>query len=55
MLSPQDSVSHQIAKFGDYFATGCKLGWLLLPEEKAVLSANLSRRALPLIPRCWFR
>jgi Uma2 family endonuclease len=35
--SPDDSVSGQIAKFSDYFASGCKLGWLILPEEKAVL------------------
>jgi len=35
--SPQDSVSDQIAKFGDYFANGCKLGWLILPEEQSVL------------------
>ena len=30
-------MSDQIAKFGDYFANGCKLGWLILPEEKSVL------------------
>jgi Uma2 family endonuclease len=35
--SPKDSVSDQIAKFEDYFANGCKLGWLVLPEEQAVL------------------
>ncbi|MBL8295577.1 MAG: Uma2 family endonuclease [Bryobacterales bacterium] len=35
--SPDDSVSDQIAKFADYFANGCQLGWLILPEEKAVL------------------
>jgi Uma2 family endonuclease len=35
--SPDDAVSDQIAKFGDYFANGCKLGWLMLPEEKSVL------------------
>jgi len=35
--SPDDSVSDQIAKFTDYFANGCQLGWLILPEEKAVL------------------
>lgn len=35
--SPDDSVSDQIAKFNDYFANGCKLGWLILPEEKSVL------------------
>jgi len=35
--SPQDSVSDQIGKFGDYFANGCKLGWLILPDEKSVL------------------
>ena len=37
----QDSVSDQIAKFGDDFTNGCKLGWLILPEEKSVL---LTRR-----------
>ncbi|MBK9168642.1 MAG: Uma2 family endonuclease [Bryobacterales bacterium] len=35
--SPKDSVGDQIAKFDDYFVNGCKLGWLILPEEQTVL------------------
>ena len=35
--SPEDSVADQIAKFEDYFANGCRLGWLVLPEESSVL------------------
>jgi Uma2 family endonuclease len=35
--SPDDSISNSIAKFADYFANGCKLGWLILPEEQSVL------------------
>lgn len=35
--SPDDSISDQIAKFADYFANGCQLGWLILPEEQSVL------------------
>ena len=35
--SPEDSVSDQIGKFEDYFANGCKIGWLILPEEGTVL------------------
>jgi Uma2 family endonuclease len=35
--SPDDSVSGQIAKFSDYLSNGCRLGWLILPEENAVL------------------
>jgi Uma2 family endonuclease len=35
--SPEDSLSDQIGKFEDYFANGCKLGWLILPEEGTVL------------------
>lgn len=43
--SPDDSVSDQIAKFTDYFANGCQLGWLILPEEKAVLVLALGTLA----------
>jgi len=35
--SPEDSIGDQITKFADYFANGCKLGWLILPEEQSVL------------------
>lgn len=35
--SPDDSISDQLAKFADYFANGCQLGWLILPEEQSVL------------------
>lgn len=35
--SPEDTVSSQIAKLRDYFANGCKLAWLVLPEEESVL------------------
>jgi len=35
--SPEDTISDQLAKFQDYFANGCKLGWLVLPEEQTVL------------------
>src|SRR5688572_2419306 len=35
--SPEDSVSGQIGEFEDYFASGCKIGWLILPEEGTVL------------------
>ena len=35
--SPDDSIGDQLAKFSDYFANGCKLGWLVLPEEETVL------------------
>ena len=38
--SPEDSVSGQIGKFEDYFANGCKLGWLILPEESDGVGAN---------------
>lgn len=35
--SPEDKVTAQIAKFSDYFSNGCKLGWLVVPEERTVL------------------
>jgi len=35
--SPDDAISSLIAKFSDYFTNGCKLGWLILPEEHTVL------------------
>jgi Uma2 family endonuclease len=35
--SPDDSIADQVAKFEDYFANGCRLGWLVLPEENSVL------------------
>jgi Uma2 family endonuclease len=47
--SPDDSVSDQIAKFSDYLANGCRLGWLILPEEKAVLV--LTQGAPPRVAR----
>ena len=35
--SPEDTVTAQLAKFSDYFANGCKLGWLMLPDEGSVI------------------
>jgi len=35
--SPEDTTQSQIAKFDDYFANGCKLGWLILPDEEKIL------------------
>ena len=34
--SPEDSIAGQIGKFDDYFANGCRLGWLILPEQRQV-------------------
>jgi Uma2 family endonuclease len=34
--SPKDAISDQLKKFDEYFANGCKLGWLFIPEEEAV-------------------
>ena len=35
--SPEDTIAELMRKFTEYFANGCKLGWLILPEEKSVL------------------
>ncbi len=35
--SPQDTIADLTRKFTEYFANGCKLGWLILPEERSVL------------------
>ena len=35
--SPDDSLSSQLRKLDDYFENGCRLAWLVLPEEKSVL------------------
>jgi Uma2 family endonuclease len=35
--SPDDTVTSQLRKMEDYFANGCKLAWLILPEERSVI------------------
>jgi len=35
--SPDDTIAQLTRKMGDYFASGAKLGWLILPEERSVL------------------
>jgi Uma2 family endonuclease len=35
--SPDDSLSSQLRKMDDYFESGCRLAWLVLPEEHSVL------------------
>jgi Uma2 family endonuclease len=35
--SPEDTVAAQLANFSDYVANGCKLGWLMLPDEGSVI------------------
>ena len=35
--SPDDSLTSQLRKMDDYFENGCRLAWLVLPEEKSVL------------------
>lgn len=34
--SPDDAISDQLKKFDEYFANGCKLGWLFIPEEESI-------------------
>ena len=36
VLSPSDSVRETEEKFGQYFAAGCRLGWLVDPPREAV-------------------
>jgi Uma2 family endonuclease len=35
--SPDDTIAYLTRKMGDYLASGAKLGWLILPEERSVL------------------
>ncbi|MCX6638251.1 MAG: Uma2 family endonuclease, partial [Acidobacteria bacterium] len=35
--SPDDSLTSQLRKLDDYFENGCRLAWLVLPEERSVL------------------
>ena len=35
--SPEDRMTHLFAKMNEYFANGARLGWIVLPEESAVL------------------
>lgn len=35
--SPDDSLAAQLRKMDDYFENGCRLAWLVLPEESAVI------------------
>ena len=35
--SPDDSFTSQLRKMDDYFENGCRLAWLVLPEEQSVL------------------
>ena len=35
--SPEDLIREALNKFDDYFANGCRLGWIVLPEEQSVL------------------
>jgi len=35
--SPEDSLNAQIGKMNDYFASGTRLAWLILPEEQSVI------------------
>ncbi len=34
--SPDDTIRELTRKFDEYFANGCKLAWLILPEEQTV-------------------
>jgi Uma2 family endonuclease len=43
--SPEDSLTSQLRKMNDYFENGCRLAWLVLPEESAVVI--LAPGALP--------
>ncbi|MGI8990516.1 MAG: Uma2 family endonuclease [Bryobacteraceae bacterium] len=35
--SPEDRIADQKRKIDDYFANGCRLAWLIIPEERSVL------------------
>lgn len=35
--SPDDSITSQLRKMDDYFENGCRLAWLVLPEEQSVV------------------
>ncbi len=35
--SPEDPLTSQLRKMEDYFENGCRLAWLVLPEESAVI------------------
>jgi Uma2 family endonuclease len=35
--SPEDPLTSQLRKMEDYFENGCRLAWLILPEESAVV------------------
>lgn len=35
--SPEDPLTAQLRKMDEYFANGCRMAWLVLPEEKAVV------------------
>jgi Uma2 family endonuclease len=35
--SPEDSLTAQLRKMDDYFENGCRLAWLILPEESSVI------------------
>ena len=43
--SPDDSLTSQLRKMSEYFENGCRLAWLVLPEETSVLI--LARGAEP--------
>ncbi|MDQ6707905.1 MAG: Uma2 family endonuclease [Acidobacteriota bacterium] len=35
--SPEDRIAAQKRKIEDYFANGCRLAWLIIPEDRSVL------------------
>lgn len=37
ILSPEKTVAELMRKVDEYFANGCKLAWLILPDEESVL------------------
>jgi len=37
ILSPDNTVAQQLRKLDEYLANGCKLAWLILPDEESVL------------------
>lgn len=37
ILSPDNTIAQQLRKLDEYLANGCKLAWLILPDEESVL------------------
>ncbi|MGI8990518.1 MAG: Uma2 family endonuclease [Bryobacteraceae bacterium] len=45
--SPQNRIADQKRKLDDYFANGCRLAWLVIPEERSVRRRCSGSRTYP--------